>query len=185
MVYSNPVKPGTSGGPVLNDRGQLVGINGQAIQDARTGAVDYLGIPINIYVKLASVSRGNSPSVSPSPSPSTRIVSSSSRTAPAPQPSPTPDRVSYFSRSNFSLVKTLTGHTGPIQSVATSFDGQTLASGSRDGSIKIWNLSTGKEIRTLTGHSDLVWPVAISPDGRTLVSGSDDKTIKIWQMVGR
>ncbi|HEY4382936.1 MAG TPA: hypothetical protein VGN34_00465 [Ktedonobacteraceae bacterium] len=76
---------------------------------------------------------------------------------------------------------TLTGHTGGVLSVAISPDSTILVSGSWDHTIKIWNLSTGKEIRTLSDHTDEVWSVAISPDGATLVSSSDDKTIKVWR----
>ncbi|MFK0735411.1 MAG: WD40 repeat domain-containing protein, partial [Gloeotrichia echinulata HAB0833] len=64
-------------------------------------------------------------------------------------------------------------------------DGKTLASGSRDNTIKIWNIATGKEIRTLNGHSSFVNSVAFSPDGKTLASGSLDKTIKIWRLSER
>jgi len=83
---------------------------------------------------------------------------------------------------NASVVCTLTGHSNSVNSVAISPDGQTFVSCSDDNTIKIWQLSTGKEIRTLKGHSDSVNSVAISPDGQTVVSGSDDKTIKIWQL---
>ncbi|CAD0228247.1 putative WD-40 repeat-containing protein [Planktothrix agardhii] len=86
-----------------------------------------------------------------------------------------PDGQTLVSESN-------TGHSKTILSLAISPDGQTLVSGSRDKTIKIWELSTGRELRTLTKHSDEVWSVAISPDGQTLVSGSDDKTIKIWEL---
>ncbi|WP_180274674.1 WD40 repeat domain-containing protein [Tychonema bourrellyi] len=84
---------------------------------------------------------------------------------------------------NVSVVHTLTGHSDGVNYVAISPDGQTLVScGDDDTTIKIWQLSTGRELRTLTGHSDSVGSLAISPDGQTLVSGSDDKTIKIWQL---
>ena len=64
-----------------------------------------------------------------------------------------------------------------------SSDGRTLASGSRDKTIKIWNLATGELIRTLSGHSENVLSVAMSSDGRTLASGGGyDKTIKIWNL---
>ncbi|MDZ8137469.1 MAG: serine/threonine-protein kinase [Nostoc sp. DedQUE04] len=80
------------------------------------------------------------------------------------------------------LQRTLTGHSSWVNSVAISPDGKTLASGSADKTIKLWNLATGKEIRTFTGHSDYVSSVAISPDGRTLASGSADNTIKLWNL---
>ncbi len=80
------------------------------------------------------------------------------------------------------LICTLTGHDRSVYSVAISPDEQTLASGSGDKTIKIWNLSSGQEIRTLTGHSYSVSSVAISPDAQTLASGSSDKTIKIWNL---
>jgi hypothetical protein len=78
------------------------------------------------------------------------------------------------------LLRTLTGHADPVLSVAISPDGQTLASGSGDKTIKVWELSTGKLMRTLTDHAADVWSVTISPDGQTLVSGSWDNTIKVW-----
>ncbi len=82
---------------------------------------------------------------------------------------------------NASVACTL-GHSGSVNSVAISPDGQTVVSVSDDETIKIWQLSTGEELRTLTGHSKSVNSVAISPDGQTVVSGSSDKTIKIWQL---
>jgi WD40 repeat protein len=70
-------------------------------------------------------------------------------------------------------------------SIAFSPNGQTLASGSIDETIKLWNWRTGEIIRTFTGHSAIVWSVAFSPDGQTLASGSHnghDGTIKIWRV---
>ena len=78
-------------------------------------------------------------------------------------------------------VQTLTGHSDWVRSVAFSPDGQLLASGSDDNTIKLWQPGTGNQIRTLTGHSNWVISVAFSPDGQLLASGSWDKTIKLWQ----
>ena len=80
------------------------------------------------------------------------------------------------------LVKTFTGHSDYVYSVAIAPDGKTLVSGSSDGTIKIWSLETNRELTTLTGHSGSVRSVEIAPDGKTLVSGSSDKTIKIWSL---
>ena len=76
----------------------------------------------------------------------------------------------------------LQGHNSWVYSVSISPDGKTLASGSRDNTIKLWDLETGEESRTLVGHNDSVHSVNISPDGRTLASGSADNTIKLWDV---
>src|SRR5262249_32361643 len=67
----------------------------------------------------------------------------------------------------------LKGHRDRVLSVAFSPEGNTLASGSGDRTIKLWDVATGKERATLTGHGDWVRSVAFSPDGNTLASGSD------------
>src|SRR6476659_3527098 len=88
------------------------------------------------------------------------------------------------------LRATLQGHTNPVVSVAYSPDGKTLASASYDGTLKLWDVTTGKERATLKGHTGCVGSVAFSPDGKTLASaimGSpipdvDNKTIKLWDV---
>ncbi|AFY32991.1 serine/threonine-protein kinase [Calothrix sp. PCC 7507] len=88
----------------------------------------------------------------------------------------------------------LNGHTGDVNSLSfrplppsptqnqISLLGETLASGSDDKTVKIWDLKQRKELHTLRGHTGKVYAVAISPDGQSVVSGSDDKTIKIWDL---
>ncbi|QLE56224.1 trypsin-like peptidase domain-containing protein [Nostoc sp. TCL26-01] len=172
FVYDIGGFPGMSGGAILDEQGKLVGIHGRAITRPDTNATTVYGIPLKTYLSLA-------PSVQPI------------ATAPAPTPTPTPKPPQSItstpvnlnnSSGNFVLAKTLKGHSNWVKSVAISPDGRTLASGSYDNTIKIWNIATGEEIRTLNGHSYDVWSVAISPDGRTLASGSNDRTIKIWNI---
>ncbi|MBO0838355.1 MAG: hypothetical protein J2P28_22945, partial [Actinobacteria bacterium] len=76
----------------------------------------------------------------------------------------------------------LTGHTGPVRSVAVSRDGTQAVSGSDDGTVRVWDLTTGTQRATLTGHTDWVRAVAISPDGTQAVSGSDDGTVRVWDL---
>ncbi len=67
-------------------------------------------------------------------------------------------------------------------SVALSPDGRTLASGSSDHTVKVWDLQTGELRYTLSGHSDPVNAIAISPSGQTAASGGEDQTIKLWDL---
>ena len=78
------------------------------------------------------------------------------------------------------LKATLEGHTDNVWSVAFSPNGQTLASGSYDQTIRLWNVNTGHLLHTLTGHTNEVMSVAFSPDGQTLASASWDATIRLW-----
>ncbi|GMG08914.1 unnamed protein product [Aspergillus oryzae] len=77
-------------------------------------------------------------------------------------------------------LQTHEGHSSSVLSVAFSPDGQTIASGSSDTTIKLWDAKTGMELQTFKGHSSSVLSVAFSPDGQTIASGSSDKTIKLW-----
>ena len=69
-----------------------------------------------------------------------------------------------------------------MYSVAISSDGQRIASGSMDKTLKVWDTATGQALLTLKGHSDSVTSVALSGDGRHLVSGSRDGTMKVWDL---
>jgi hypothetical protein len=78
-------------------------------------------------------------------------------------------------------IRTFTGHSDHVVSVAFSPDGLTALSGSDDKTLKLWEVATGKELRTFTGHSGEVLSVAFSPDGRTVLSGGD-VTLKLWEV---
>ncbi len=79
-------------------------------------------------------------------------------------------------------LRTIEGNSGPFWTVAVSPDGQTVASGSYDGTIQLRQLNTGQLTGILPGHSGAVWSVAISPDGEILASGGEDKTVKLWNL---
>jgi hypothetical protein len=61
-------------------------------------------------------------------------------------------------------------------------DGQTLASGSWDKSIRLWDVETGSLLRELEGPTGSIYSVTFSPDGQTLASGGYDSTIRLWDV---
>jgi WD40 repeat protein len=73
------------------------------------------------------------------------------------------------------------GHEGRVYAVAFSPDGRTLATGSDDGAVQLWEVETGRKIRALRGHSNWVSSVAFSPDGHTLATGSADRSVRLWE----
>jgi hypothetical protein len=73
------------------------------------------------------------------------------------------------------------GHVGRVFSIAFSPDGKTLLAGAWDGSIRLWDVATGKEVRQYAGHTGWVRSVAFAPDGKTFASGGKDKIIRIWE----
>jgi hypothetical protein len=77
------------------------------------------------------------------------------------------------------LIRTLSGHSGAVDTVAFSPDGHALVSGSYDTTVKLWDVASGGELRTLRPHSG---SVAFSPDGRTVASGAGHNTIKLWDV---
>jgi WD40 repeat protein len=82
------------------------------------------------------------------------------------------------------LRATLTGHDDKVYSVAFHPGGRILASGSTDGTVKLWDVASGKNTATLRGHTDRVFSVAFSPDGRILATGAGrmDNSIKLWDI---
>ncbi|MGK0185012.1 MAG: WD40 repeat protein/serine/threonine protein kinase [Verrucomicrobiales bacterium] len=73
-----------------------------------------------------------------------------------------------------------TQHTGVISNLAFSSDGSTLATGSWDHSIRLWNYARMSHFATLRGQSNEVWSLAFSPDGQSIAAGSKDGSLTLW-----
>ena len=71
-------------------------------------------------------------------------------------------------------------HWNLVRALAFHPNGETLASVSTDGTLKIWDAKTGDELHTLGLHRKPVRAVAFSPSGYRLATGSTDQTIRLW-----
>ncbi|KAL6790855.1 hypothetical protein J3E68DRAFT_443102 [Trichoderma sp. SZMC 28012] len=72
------------------------------------------------------------------------------------------------------------GRSNYVECMAFSHDSTLLASGSRDQTLKVWDLVTGECLQAMTGHTDFILSVEFSHDSSRLVSASSDHTIRIW-----
>lgn len=94
---------------------------------------------------------------------------------------PGPKRAAEPRRWAVTESATLTGHSREVCSVAFSPDSKTLASGSGDGTVKLWDLATGRPQHTLHLEMADSSPVAFSPDGRLLACGNST-TVSLWEV---
>ena len=68
-------------------------------------------------------------------------------------------------------------------SVAFAPSGLTVAVGSSDRTITVWDSRSGRKLHTLEGHNQAIHNLAYSPDGRRIASASSDQTVRIWDPV--
>ena len=65
-------------------------------------------------------------------------------------------------------------------SVSLSADGRYAFTGGADGTARLWDVATGKELRRFAGHKAVVFGAAISADGSLVATGGYDGTVRLW-----
>jgi WD40 repeat protein len=93
------------------------------------------------------------------------------------------DNLADMNQPQLKLRKVLTGHQASVYGIAISPDGQTIASGGDDRTIKLWNID-GKLKKSFAAHNERIWKLAFTPDGETIASASEDATVKLWKKDG-
>jgi DNA-directed RNA polymerase subunit RPC12/RpoP len=91
--------------------------------------------------------------------------------------------VKLWNRATGAEVRTLTGHTGAVQTLVFAPDAKRFASAGDDKIIHIWDAVSGKDLATLQGHEAPIRALAFASDGVTLASAGADAAIKIWDLV--
>jgi WD40 repeat protein/serine/threonine protein kinase len=89
----------------------------------------------------------------------------------------------YLKRQCHQDLLTLRDHSAGVWGLAYSADGARLASASMDGTVKVWDATTGQVLHTLRGHNGEVMGVALSPDGKRLASVGFDQMMKVWDAI--
>jgi WD40 repeat protein len=93
------------------------------------------------------------------------------------------DRYAMLAAASRPGIASLTGHTDRVHAVAFSPDGRTLLSGSYDGTARLWDVATHRQVGVpLNGHDGEVYSVAFSPQGNVVASGADDGMVRLWDV---
>jgi len=82
----------------------------------------------------------------------------------------------------FELSKAITSHKKPVSSVVFNQDGSLIATGSTDGSVKLWETNTGKQIKAIIKHPHPITSISFNPNGKLLAVGLESGVIALWDI---
>ncbi len=176
LVYNNLVRSGMSGGPVLNEVGDVIGINGIVQLGVNPDQIVSAGIEINQFLAWRQATT--------LPIVPERLAAQSSSYPPqmtSNLPPATPaNRSIVTGNQTYALATSLEESSGEILSI--EIVPPYAITGNSNGSISVWNLATGGLRKTWKGHDSSINAIAVSPNGQILATASDDGSIKLWDL---
>ncbi len=176
LVYTNLVRSGMSGGPILDAEGKVIGVNGIVQLGTNPDKIVSAGIPINYFLDWRKTAR-----LSSIPNPINNSAPVTNNPNPNSSPSyPNPSNTIAAVDHSFTLATTLTEASGEILSLALSFPYAII--GNSNGSLSIWNITTSGLTRSLKAHQGAINSISLSQDHQYLVTGGEDGLIKIWDL---
>jgi len=93
------------------------------------------------------------------------------------------EAVPVISTQDGVALRTFSNHTLSVSALSMSSDGKYLFSGSKDNTIKKWDIQTGMIVnRTFANHTNWVYTLTMSPDGMHMISGSQDASLELWDI---
>jgi WD40 repeat protein/serine/threonine protein kinase len=90
------------------------------------------------------------------------------------------DGTALWDLDRFEVIRKLEGHEGSVKRTAFSPDGKRALTAGQDGTLRLWDLSNGRELHRMRGHTAAA--VAFSPDGRRALTGGSDGTMRLWDL---
>jgi WD40 repeat protein len=84
--------------------------------------------------------------------------------------------------SNWQPRQVLKGHERLVNSLSFSPDNRTLASGSSDGTVRLWDVESGEQRAAFDWQLGRVWTVAFAPDGMRAAAGGDKGKLILWDV---
>jgi eukaryotic-like serine/threonine-protein kinase len=89
-------------------------------------------------------------------------------------------QIDIWDTQTFHRSARLTGHTGPVYSVAFASNGLVLASAGNDQTVRVWDVAAAKCTAVLNGHTDEVFSAVFHPEGKRLASAGRDRAVWLW-----
>ncbi|KAI0337365.1 WD40 repeat-like protein [Trametopsis cervina] len=98
------------------------------------------------------------------------------------------DQIQVAGGDSEELIQSAGRRQGVVNVVAYSADGEMVAAGCADGTVKVWEVGiaaekSGRFVAEFAGHTDKVTSIVWTPDDESVVSASDDGTIRLWSVV--